>query len=458
MKYLRYFLPIIIVVLSTTLAFSQSGTKDGTFDAAGLDEFFIKVNSGIDIEIEGTATNQISYTYSFEGNDEAYQKYFEEFNPRFNKRAGRAELEIEYPEEKNNNVSYEIEKNLLTLQIPEQVRLHLTTEYATIGIQNIGRDVSVYNRSGSVTVEDVGQSVEVTNEYGDISVRNVRGRTNINGRSSTIDVANITGMVSVRSSYSKLNISNIDGDVEIQNKSGAINAFEIRGKLQAEADYSEFEITNIEGAVDLRSQSGNVYVEAVRGFNFAGDYTDVRVNNVRNAAMVMINGRSADITVSNIEANTSITGEYMNVKASNISRRLSIMNRSGTVEAANISERFDFNGEYTDLELTKFQGNELQIRSKSGSVSVDALSNNLNADIGTEYGNIELKIPNAFNGSFEATATYGTINHNLTLSNKQLTSDNNSRRISGIVGDSGKNSSHGIFLEVRNGDITVQAN
>lgn len=457
MKNLKFIPFLFIIAFTGTSIHAQNGVKEGKFEASALEELTVKINSGMSIRIDGSSTDQISYTYSFDGNKAAYAKFFEGFDPVYNMETGFGDLSIQFPETKEKDASYEIKENLLTIKVPQSIELRLSSEYSTIVIRNIERSVEVYNRSGSVSVEQVGQTLQISNEFGDISARSVQGSLNIQGRSSRIDITNITGMVKVHSSYSKMNISRIDGNVNIKNKSGIINAFEIRGNFTAEADYTEFELTDIEGSTKLSSKSGEVSVEGIREFQFNGDYTNVRVNNIQNTERVMLQGRSASFILQNVDAQTSIKGQYLKISAKDMHRSLDILNRSGSVDAENVEGPFYFNGEYSNLELKKFKGPSFKLSSRSGDLSVEAIDKEVSGNVDTEYGSLDLVLSKNYSGALEAVVSHGEIKNSFVLIDPERSAKTKERSIKGFIGNK-QNSTSRLFLRVRNGDIRIRTN
>ncbi|MTI88686.1 MAG: DUF4097 domain-containing protein [Balneolaceae bacterium] len=459
MKFRIFILPILIVILTTATVYAQSGHKEDHFDASSLDQLTIRINSGMEIVVEGTDTPQLSYTYDFEGNKPAYERYFVGFNPEFEKKDGYGAFSIRYPEQSTQNVSYEIKKNRLVIKLPRQLKLEVSTQYSSLHISNIDRDTHVYNRSGSVTIENIGQALQVSNDYGDISARNIQGDVTLRARSSQINLSQVTGRVNIGSPYSKMSVSQIDGDVEVQNQSGTINAFNIQGSFSGKADYTEFKLTNIEGRTRLSSKSGNVTVDNIRDFSFEGEYTDVSARNIRDADLVDIRGRSATITLAVINAKTSVQGEYLDIQANEIVSDIAITNRSGTVHLKDIQGMLKYVGYYTDIELNNFNGKVIRMNSKNGSIKGRGIKGISAISIQSEYGDIDLDLDQIFEGQLHLITTYGSIKHNFDLTNSKTIQKSQRNVVQGTVGTiSDGNSSNRIMIQAANGNIRVNAN
>ena len=67
----------LFLFLVSTISYAQSGTKTGSINAASLNEFTIDINRGMKIIIEGVeGLDEISYSYDFDGNKAAYERFF----------------------------------------------------------------------------------------------------------------------------------------------------------------------------------------------------------------------------------------------------------------------------------------------------------------------------------------------------------------------------------------------
>ena len=93
-------LAIILFILIPASVFAQSGNKEGSFNTFNLDQLMIRIDAGMTINLKGSDTDQITYTYEFEGNDQAYNHLFMNFEPDFRLNGGNAYLNIEFPEHK----------------------------------------------------------------------------------------------------------------------------------------------------------------------------------------------------------------------------------------------------------------------------------------------------------------------------------------------------------------------
>ncbi|MFY0698929.1 MAG: DUF4097 family beta strand repeat protein [Balneola sp.] len=446
MKYLSL---LLFIILPTSLL-AQSGEKEGTFNAPNIDQLMIRVDAGMTINITGSDTEQITYTYEFDGNDQAYNHLFENFDPKFSNNGGSGYLNIEFPAHKKKNVNYRIKKNILTLNIPSQIELELVSRYSKIDVSNITRTTRIENRSGSVKLNNIGQSVTVSNEYGNIDVNSINGDVDITSRSSRVDAKNITGNLKVRSNYSKMNLSKITGILNIENKSGTVNAFDLDSDFRANGDYTNYELTNVRGDIQISNKNGTISIDNAESVLISGDYSNVKASNLK-GDRVMIESRSAKLELSNVLGSVIVNGGYLNIELENISNDVSITNRSGKITAKDIDGSFIINGDYNKIKLDDFKGSEIQMENRSGDIEINAL-NDLNLiNIETSYTPIKLNLSSPFSGNIRFHVTYGRLSHPYKLNDATLVDERNSTKIEGTVG----NGNGRMYIESRNGNVTI---
>lgn len=444
----------LLLLLFILLPFSllgQSGTKDGSFDVGNMDRLQITIDAGMTIKITGSDTDKITYTYEFDGNNQAYNHRFKNFDPKFSNYGGTGAFNIEFPAHKERNVNYRIKKNILTLEVPKEIELSLNTRYSKIEITSIARTTDINNRSGSVKLRDVGQSATVSNDYGDVDAESINGDLTITSRSSNIDVKNITGKCNVSSNYSKVNMTKVTGKVTIENKSGTINAYDLDSDFNSSGDYSDYELTDIRGFIHVMSKNGKIDIDKAENVLIDGDYTDVTASNI-SGDEVVLSSKSAKIDLKNVLGKVSINGSYLEVDLDNISQEVSILNKSGKIEGTNIQGSVIIQGDYNEIDLNKFSGAQLTIESRSGKVDVDALKKLDFVSISARYTDVKLNLGTPFEGQVNLEVTYGKLKYPFKLYDSYIEDKGNTKNIQGWVGTkSGK-----MMIQSRNGDVTIE--
>ena len=447
MKYLY----LLLFTLIPALLFAQSGTKDGSFEAKNMDQLRIRVDAGMTIKINGSQTDQISYSYDFDGNDQAYDHLFKNFKPEFSTRGGEAFINIEFPEHRKKNVNFRIKKNILVLNVPKAIELELTTRYSKIEVTNIDRTTRIDNRGGSVKLRDIGQNATISNEYGNIDVQNNNGDVDISSRSSTIDVSNVKGNLLVNSNYSKLNLTKITGQLNLENKSGTVNAYDLDSDLMGNGDYTEYELTDVRGTIQIYNKSGTVHIDKAENVLIHGDYTNITASNLKGDE-VQIESKSSNVELKNVLGRVIINGSYLEIELDNISKQVSVKNRSGKVTAQSLKNSILIDGDYNKIKLESFEGSEITIENRSGDIEIDALKTLSSVYIKASYTNIELNLRSSFQGDVNFDVTYGKLKQPFKLNQVIISDEKNSLNIQGSVASgNGK-----MIIESRSGDVTIK--
>lgn len=425
-----------IILLISILAFGQSGTKDGRLSTSDLSQLLMRIDAGMEIKINGeSSSNEMTYVYTFEGNEEAYKHYFENFSPIIESRGGEGRFIVEFPKQTGKRVNHQIKKHSLVFNIPSNLLIELATRYSQIDIKNFERGLSIHNRSGLVKIENAKQNIFVNNEYGAVDVSKISGELTISNRSARIDLKDVTGRVKINAEYSKMNLSKIDGDLDISNRSGVVNAFDILGSLTADGQYVEYELTNIDGDVIIENKSSKVIVNTARSLRITGDYTHVTASNITSEDGVAIDGRSANISLNTIRGNTTIIGQYLNIDLKKIFGFTSIYNRSAKITIDDLQNDLTIEGEYLPIKVKNFAGTNVNVINRSGSISLDALKALNNILIDSQYGKIELLMKEKFSGSVSINLRYGKLDSNLELATQSVSTSNTEKRISGQLGN-----------------------
>ncbi len=442
---------IILFILTPSVIWAQSGKKDGSFNAAGIDQLYIMIDAGMKINVTGTDTDQISYTYEFDGNDQAYEHYFQNFNPEYETYDGRASLQIDFPEIKRKNVSFRTKKHLLTLSVPKAIELQLQTRYSTVNIQSIERATEVTNRSGSVAIRDIGQGIKVSNEYGNVVAENINGDVDISSRSARIDVKGVKGSLTVKSHYTKLNLTKITGELDLENKSGTVNAYDLDSRITSRGDYTNYELTDIRGDIDIDTKSGSVIIDKAENVNITGDYTNVTASNLKGERGISINTKSSKVQIENVFGDVGISGEYINIELENISRHVDVRNRSGKVTTNTVQGAVSIVGEYNKIDVKNYQGDYVYILNRSGNIQIEAMEKLNSLEVWTSYGDVDVNMKKPFEGDVRFDVEYGKLDQPFKLNNTVLNNSRNAAKVQGKVG----NGTGRILIEVRNGDITI---
>jgi len=443
-------------------------SKNEEFDARGIREFHLNLDSGFDVRIKGTDTQKISYSYHFEGNRLAFERNFKQADVEWRKNAGFAVLTVRFPDledlEPNwvqqllNNGGAELHasKQELVLEVPTDLAIELGTRYSDVKIENIRRSTRIHTRSGTVEARQIYADLHVENEYGDNTVSHVEGNLTVQSRSSSIRGEDISGKAEINSSYSNVYLQNIGADAKIRNLSGEIDLRDVRGTAEIESDYTKVQLENISGEVTVHSKSGKVTASSLTQLVVEGEYTNVEATRITGTEGVQIRGQSNEINLSSIKGAVSISGAYLNIRLSDILEDVRISNQSGSIHTRSVEGDVEIQSSFSDIQLENFLGHRLNISNQSGDVTIAAQKTISEAIIDSQYGNVNITLHQPFEGKIFLEALYGNIQTNLQIQKEESdTNRSGNRQISRIRGsvDSGSNVIH---VTAQNGDITLQ--
>ncbi|XWN38509.1 MAG: DUF4097 family beta strand repeat-containing protein [Balneola sp.] len=442
---------ITLFILIPTIILAQSGTKDGEFNASEIDQLHIIVDAGMKINITGSDSDKIQYTYELDGNDQAYDLYFKNFDPKFESTGGRALFRIDFPKNRRKNVNLNTKKHNLVLTVPKEIELYLDTRYSNVNIQSIQRTTEVNNRSGTVYVHKIGQGAVLNNEYGNIRAEEINGDVRITSRSASVDVKSVRGSLTVKSNYTKMNLTKISGELNLENKSGTINAYDLDSKLTARGDYVNFELTNLRGDVDIDTKSGSVSIDKAENVIITGDYTNTSATNIRGSNGIRVSAKSSKVDIKNVTGSASVTGEYINVVLENVDQHIEIRNKSGKIKATGIGGAVLIDGDYNKVDLENYLGNDILVNNRSGNIDVEAQNKLQRIEVNTSYGDLDITLNSSFEGNVDFNLEYGKLKHPYTLNNARFDNGTNYTRVQGTVGKG----TGTMLIKARNTDVTI---
>ncbi|MFA5833301.1 MAG: DUF4097 family beta strand repeat-containing protein [Bacteroidota bacterium] len=157
-----------------------------------------------------------------------------------------------------------IESQSGTIQMKEIFGADIDAPYSNISIESVngtGNPISVRNMSGDVTIYNCSRDVKIEDSYSKIELENIQGNIKIAGQSSSIDGKRITGNVIIKDEYADIQIDQLSAStVEITNKSNKID-------IDLLTKPAKIEIFNEYGPVSVRLPDfiGDVKLKASYG-------------------------------------------------------------------------------------------------------------------------------------------------------------------------------------------------
>ncbi|MBI2149671.1 MAG: DUF4097 family beta strand repeat protein [Acidobacteria bacterium] len=189
-------------------------------------------------------------------------------------------------------------KSSLTIQVPRQSAL------------------SIDNRNGQVTVQDLTGKQTIVNKYGSVDVRGVTGELNVDNRNGNVNVQDVTESVTINNSYSGTTVKNIGGSIEIRNRNGAVDVSGVKGNAAISNSYASISVDNVEGELTVTGRNNGLDIEHVQGgLKAESSYQNVSISDARGG--VSLNSRNGDLYLSferPPEKDISVSNRYGNVR------------------------------------------------------------------------------------------------------------------------------------------------
>ena len=204
-----------------------------------------------------------------------------------------------------------------------------------IQISNVGGWLTAQaTSSGSITLTDCKNSVDVQASIGDIDLTNITGTVKAKtGSSGSITLTDCKNSVDVQASIGDVNLTNISGtvkayggDIEISNvggevtaqatSSGEITLTDCKSNVDVKTSIGDIDLTNITGGVKAKTGgSGNIKVMNIGGAVEAqASIGDLHFNNVKGSVSAKTSG-SGNITLNNCQSQVSAITSIGNIRA-----------------------------------------------------------------------------------------------------------------------------------------------
>ncbi len=135
-----------------------------------------------------------------------------------------------------------------------------------VSVRDIGADITIATRSGATEVDGAGGRVAVSAHSGKVSVRDVRGDVRVSTHSGSVHLEQIGGVVEVQAHSGSLSISQVEGALKAATSSGRLHAAGIAGPARLDARSGSVLLAEPGAGARIRSASGSVTVRgALRG-------------------------------------------------------------------------------------------------------------------------------------------------------------------------------------------------
>ncbi len=238
-KYISNFSTLTIVLLLTVIPFSACSQQ--TLDK--VDKTFDNITS---VDIEGSfcnvdITGEKRHDIKLTGEIISNKSY--DIKIKYKQDGTTLKIWLERP----NSIRGNIKGNII-LKIPKNT------------------NIDVKNSSGSISVEDAGQSkISLTASSGSISVKNIDTNITLTTSSGSIKIQDVTGDVQAKASSGSMFISGIKGDLYSVTSSGSQKIEDVKGNIKVTSASGSQLYNMISGSVNSKVSSGSIKATQVTG-------------------------------------------------------------------------------------------------------------------------------------------------------------------------------------------------
>lgn len=163
-------------------------------------------------------------------------------------------------------ISYEVEGSTLNVWIERPRSLSGSFDGFLHFLVPKNTHVFVENSSGSIRVENIGQSmVELSASSGSIRAENIDSDLSAIASSGSLTIASIDGDLTAKTSSGSQSISHIEGNVNTSLSSGSINISDVKGEVKTQTSSGSQKIYNVENGVEAVAVSGSINMENIIG-------------------------------------------------------------------------------------------------------------------------------------------------------------------------------------------------
>lgn len=172
------------------------------------------------------------------------------------------------------------------LWVPLTAQVRAASISGSIQVEERGNSVSAKTTSGDIELKEIQGQIEADTTSGDIYVSQSEGNAVLHSTSGEIQAEQLVGDINVRTTSSAITLEEIEGIVEAHSTSGRINILDARGgaksiKTISGSIWAEFEeVEETLSRMELHSTSGNVVLYLPRdiGANIEADTLSGRIN------------------------------------------------------------------------------------------------------------------------------------------------------------------------------------
>ena len=170
----------------------------------------------------------------------------------------------------------------ITLDVPKDYSVDVSTGAGNIQIDDIGGRVSLYTAGGNISAGNIGGSARLVSESGGhISVRNVHGNltastggghitagtiagnANLHTAGGHIHVTSVRGTATLETGGGNITLQNSGAELTARTVGGQIEVGEAAGVVRATTGGGGIRVVRVSGPTDLQTTGGSIYLTQV---------------------------------------------------------------------------------------------------------------------------------------------------------------------------------------------------
>ncbi|TRX56171.1 DUF4097 domain-containing protein [Fulvivirga sp. M361] len=169
----------------------------------------------------------------------------------------------------NGFFSAPVRKIDLVVKVPKEMALSISDRSGDLSIEDMESNLAVTDRSGNIKIKNVQGDLKLDDSSGDIKLQdlNKNGNTNavisINDRSGVIHLDHVNGNIKLSDRSGDVAIKNTKGNIQLGDASGNLDIQKIDGDLKLVDASGDIKARDITGNITLDDNSGGIYVSNV---------------------------------------------------------------------------------------------------------------------------------------------------------------------------------------------------
>jgi DUF4097 and DUF4098 domain-containing protein YvlB len=187
----------------------------------------------------------------------------------------------------------------LDITIPKGLNIEARGRSGDLTIEDVGGTVDISNGRGDVRLNDIGKDVKIeSSRSGLIRASDVKGNLDLEGRGGDIQIENIQGQVTVNGEYSgTLEFRSLAKPLHFQSERSDFRAEQIPGSVTL--DLGDMKLDDVVGPVRFQTKSRDIQAtDVTNSLELNVDRGDIQVTQTKTPLPKMdIRARTGDITL-----------------------------------------------------------------------------------------------------------------------------------------------------------------